>query len=100
MKKLVLSWVLILAVISTVFAQTRQVTGKVTSSEDGSVLPGVSISAKGSTKGTSTAADGTYSISVSDGSTLVFTFVGFNSQSVAVGNRSVVNVQMQSDNQQ
>jgi TonB-linked SusC/RagA family outer membrane protein len=89
-----------LAVISTVFAQTRQVTGKVTSSEDGSVLPGVSISAKGSTKGTSTAADGSYSISVSDGSTLVFTFVGFNSQSVAVGNRSVVNVQMQSDNQQ
>jgi TonB-linked SusC/RagA family outer membrane protein len=89
-----------LAVISTVFAQTRQVTGKVTSSEDGSVLPGVSISAKGSTKGTSTAADGSYSISVSDGSTLVFTFVGFNSQSVAVGNRSVVNVQMQSDNLQ
>ena len=100
MKKLVLSWVLMLAVISTVFAQTRQVTGKVTSSEDGSVLPGVSISAKGSTKGTSTAADGSYSISVSDGSTLVFTFVGFNSQSVAVGNRSVVNVQMQSDNLQ
>ncbi|MEK6547158.1 MAG: hypothetical protein AABZ56_02480 [Bacteroidota bacterium] len=35
MKKLVLSWVLMMAVVSTLFAQTRQVTGKVTSSEDG-----------------------------------------------------------------
>ena len=80
MKKLVLSWVLIMAVTSSLFAQTRQVTGKVTSSEDGSGMPGVSVSAKGSSKGTSTAADGTYKIAVADGASLVFSFVGFNSQ--------------------
>ncbi len=100
MKKLVLSWVLMMAVVSTLFAQTRQVTGKVTSSEDGSGLPGVSVSAKGSSKGTTTAADGSYKISVSDGASLVFSFVGFSSQSVAVGTRGVIDVQLQVDNTQ
>ena len=100
MKKLVLSWVLMMAVVSSLFAQTRQVTGKVTSSEDGSGMPGVSVSAKGSAKGTSTAADGTYKIAVADGVSLVFSFVGFNSQTVAVGSRSVIDVQLQADNQQ
>jgi hypothetical protein len=100
MKKLVLSWVLMMAVVSTLFAQTRQVTGKVTTSEDGSGLPGVSVSAKGSSKGTTTAADGSYKISVNDGASLVFSFVGFNSQSVAVGTRGVIDVQLQVDNTQ
>jgi pseudouridine-5'-phosphate glycosidase len=100
MKKLVLSWVLMMAVVSTLFAQTRQVTGKVTSSEDGSGMSGVSVSAKGSSKGTSTAADGTYKIAVADGASLVFSFVGFNSQNVSVGSRSVIDVQLQADNQQ
>ena len=57
MKKLVLSWVLMMTVVSTLFAQTRQVTGKVTSSEDGSTIPGVSVSIKGTTTGTTTSAD-------------------------------------------
>ena len=100
MKKLLLIWVLMMTVFSSLMAQTRQVTGKVTSSDDGGALPGVSISAKGSTKGTTSAADGTYTIAVADGASLVFTFVGFNSQTVSVGNRSVVNVVLQSDNKQ
>ena len=100
MKKLVLSWVLMMAVVSTLFAQTRQVTGKVTSSEDGSGLPGVSVSAKGSSKGTTTAADGSYKISVNDGASLVYSFVGFSTQSVAVGTRGVIDVQLQVDNTQ
>jgi len=45
MKKLLLVWVLVMAAFSSSLAQTRQVTGKVTSSEDGSALPGVSVSA-------------------------------------------------------
>jgi hypothetical protein len=47
MKKLLLLGVLVLAVFSTSMAQTRQVTGKVTASEDGTALPGVSVSLKG-----------------------------------------------------
>jgi hypothetical protein len=76
MKKLLLLGVLVLAVFSTSMAQTRQVTGKVTASEDGTALPGVSVSLKGSSRGTTTAADGTYKISVGDGAAITFSFVG------------------------
>jgi hypothetical protein len=76
MKKLLLLGVLVLAVFSTSMAQTRQVTGKVTASEDGAALPGVSVSLKGSSRGTTTAADGTYKISVGDGAAITFSFVG------------------------
>jgi hypothetical protein len=62
MKKLLLIWVLVAASVSSLFAQNRTVTGKVTSSEDGGGLPGVSISAKGSSKGTTSSVDGSYSI--------------------------------------
>ena len=100
MKKLLLIWVLVAASVSSLLAQNRTVTGKVTSSEDGGGLPGVSISTKGSSKGTSSGADGSYSISVGEGASLVFSFVGYNSQTVTVGNRSVVDVKLSVDNTQ
>jgi TonB-dependent starch-binding outer membrane protein SusC len=100
MKKLLLIWVIIACSITSVMAQTRQVTGKITSSEDGSALPGVSVSSKGSTKGTTSNADGSYVISIADGASLVFSFVGFNSQTVTVGNRSVIDVKLTVDNTQ
>jgi hypothetical protein len=46
------------------FAQDRVITGKIASSEDGSLLPGVNISVKGTTRGTTTDANGAYSLSV------------------------------------
>ena len=100
MKKLLLIWVLVAASFSSLFAQNRTVTGKVTSSEDGGGLPGVSISAKGSNKGTTSSVDGSYSISVGEGASLVFSFVGYNAQTVTVGNRSVVDVKLSVDNTQ
>ncbi|MHA8065488.1 SusC/RagA family TonB-linked outer membrane protein [Aquirufa sp. ROCK2-A2] len=100
MKKLLLVWVLVVSTIGSVFAQNKQITGKVTSAADGSSLPGVSVSVRGSSRGTSTAANGTYSIAVSENATLVFSFVGFKSQTVSVGSRSVIDVQMASDDQQ
>ena len=100
MKKLLLIWVIIACSITSIMAQTRQVTGKITSSEDGSALPGVSVSSKGSTKGTTSNADGSYVISIADGASLVFSFVGFNSQTVTVGNRSVIDVKLTVDNTQ
>ncbi|MBP6054399.1 MAG: SusC/RagA family TonB-linked outer membrane protein [Cytophagaceae bacterium] len=97
MKKLLLIWVLTMTVFSSLLAQTRQVTGKVTASEDGSALPGVSVSLKGTSRGTTTGADGTYKISVSDGTALVFSFVGYKQQTVSVGSQSVINISLASD---
>jgi hypothetical protein len=58
-------------------AQDRVVTGKVTLSEDGSVLPGVNVTVKGTSRGTSTDGEGNYRVSVGEGATHVFSFIGF-----------------------
>ena len=97
MKKLLLVWVLVATAFSSLLAQNKQVTGKVTSSEDGMALPGVNISLKGTSRGTSTDANGTYKIAVGAGATLQFSFVGHKSQSIVVGNQSTINVVLESD---
>jgi TonB-linked SusC/RagA family outer membrane protein len=80
------------------YAQDRKVTGKVSSVEDGSALPGVSVVVKGSNTGTNTDSDGTYSVTVpSSNATLVFSFVGTVTQEIQVGSRSVIDVQLVSD---
>ncbi|MBC7919748.1 MAG: TonB-dependent receptor plug domain-containing protein, partial [Ferruginibacter sp.] len=81
------------------FAQNR-VTGTVTSVADNTPLPGVSVLVKGTTTGTSTDATGKYAIAAPDGGTLVFSFIGFTTQEVLVGNRTAVDVGMQEDAQQ
>ncbi len=78
-------------------AQDRTVTGKVTESGDASGLPGVSVAVQGTNRGTQTDVNGTYKISVPSNATLIFTFVGFTKQEVAVGTRSEVNVTMVSE---
>lgn len=101
MKKLLLIWVMVMTVCSSLFAQNsvsvRQVTGKVTSSEDGAALPGVSVSLKGTARGTTTGADGSYKISVGDGAVLVFGFVGYKQQTISVGSQTAINVVLASD---
>lgn len=83
------------------WAQERTVTGKVTSSEDGSALPGVNVVLKGTTTGTVTDVTGTYTLSVpGSGGVLVFTFIGLESQEIEIGERSVVDVQLAADVQQ
>ncbi|ELR69423.1 TonB-dependent receptor [Fulvivirga imtechensis AK7] len=83
------------------WAQERTVSGKVTSIEDGSALPGVNVVLKGTTMGTVTDVDGNYSLSVpSEGGTIVFSFIGLATEEVAVGTRSVIDVQMSPDVQQ
>ncbi|MBC7920082.1 MAG: SusC/RagA family TonB-linked outer membrane protein [Ferruginibacter sp.] len=78
------------------FAQNR-VSGTVTSGGDNSALPGVSVLVKGTTTGTTTDATGKYAIAVPDAGTLVFTFIGFAAQEVAVGNRTTVDVALFED---
>lgn len=99
-KKLLTIFLVMMTCCVGIYAQDRKVTGKVTAAEDGSGLPGVSVQLKGSTKGTTTDANGNYSLPVSSGGTIRFTFVGFAPKEVAVGSQAVINVQLTSDNQQ
>jgi TonB-linked SusC/RagA family outer membrane protein len=84
--------ILVVCVSSTLQAQDRTVSGKVTSAADGSTLAGVNIIVKGTQTGTSTDATGSYSLPVpSNTSVLVFSFIGYKSQEIPVGTKSVVN---------
>lgn len=82
---------------TTAFAQQKAVSGKVTSSDDGMGLPGVSILEKGTTNSTSTDMEGNYRISVNPNATLVFSYIGFSSQEVALNNRSSVSVTLKAE---
>lgn len=101
MKKFLLLTVVCLGITSVgVWAQERTVTGKVTSAEDGSPLPGVNVVVKGSAVGTVTDVNGAYSVSVPPGATLVFSFIGLTSVDEPVGERTIVDVRMSQDVQQ
>lgn len=85
---------------TTITTAAFRVTGKVVDS-DNSPLPGVNILLKGTSTGTTSDVNGQYAVEVPDGTaTLVFSFIGFASQEVAVNNRTVVDVVMQADIQQ
>jgi TonB-linked SusC/RagA family outer membrane protein len=86
-----------LLLCSHAYAQSREVTGKVTSKEDGSVLPGVNITLRGTNRGTTTNSDGEYSISASSGATLVFSFIGFIKQEAQVGSQTLINISLATD---
>ncbi|MCU0326987.1 MAG: SusC/RagA family TonB-linked outer membrane protein [Spirosomaceae bacterium] len=80
----------------TTFAQ-KTVSGTVTDATDGSGLPGTTVTVKGSTKGTVTDAEGKFSVAAGEKDVLVFSGIGYVSQEVAVGNRSVIDVKLVSD---
>ncbi|EPR71797.1 carboxypeptidase-like regulatory domain-containing protein [Cyclobacterium qasimii] len=63
----------------------------------GDPIPGVTISVAGAGIGTATDLDGKYTISVPEGSTLVFSFIGFESQRILVGDQSIINVTLNED---
>src|SRR5882672_7640950 len=88
--------VLLLCGATTAFAQST-VAGKVTSSDDGSALPGVNVLEKGTSNGTVSDSEGKFTISVGANATLVFSFVGFTSQEVAVGSQTSLDVKLLSD---
>ena len=82
-------------------AQDRTVSGKVSASENGSSIPGVNVVVKGTTIGTVTDIDGSYKLSIPEGSAvLVFSFIGLETQEVDISNRSVIDVSMLSDVEQ
>ena len=79
-------------VFASVYAQQLKVGGKVTDASTNETLPGVNVAVKGTGTGTATDGSGNYSISVNRGSTLVFSFLGYTSQEIAVGNSATINV--------
>ena len=88
-----LSLVLIIAVTVLAAQQPSTITGKVTSSVDGLGLPGVTVLIKGTQMGTVTDLNGTYNVDVPRGNAiLAFSFIGFETREVTVGNQRVIDV--------
>jgi TonB-dependent SusC/RagA subfamily outer membrane receptor len=82
---------------TSVGQQERTISGTVTD-EDGAPLPGVSVVVKGTTTGIVTDVDGNYSLEIPDDArTLVFSFVGMRTQEVAIGNRTNINVTLETE---
>jgi TonB-linked SusC/RagA family outer membrane protein len=76
---------------SMAFAQNQTVTGTVTSQDEGLPIPGVTVKIKGSSQGTQTGTDGKYTMNVADGTTLIFSFIGYATQEVVV-TKNIMNV--------
>jgi len=95
MRKIAMSLAfLLLAGLQYLVAQ-KTVTGKVTSSTDNNPIPGVSILIRGTTSGTLTDADGMYSVPVPNNqAVLQYSFIGFTTQEIVVGDRTVIDVVM------
>src|SRR5690606_23829245 len=98
MKKRLLTFLMGLIMITVqAVAQQTEITGTVISVDDGSPLPGVSVKVKGTSQGTSTNANGKYTIRVDRGAVLVFSFIGSATQEKAVGANSVIDVKLGTD---
>jgi TonB-dependent starch-binding outer membrane protein SusC len=98
MKRFLLLSMALLFGMSTAFAQDRQISGTVTDGGEKSALPGVNIVVKGRSTGTTTDASGKFRLTVpADATTLVFSFVGFVTQEVEIGNRSTLEVELAPD---
>lgn len=97
--KVFLACILCMLAIPGALAQQIMVTGKVTDNTNEG-MPGVNVQVKGTTTGTITDFDGNYSISVPNSkSTLVFSFIGYETQEITVGGKKVLNVQLKDDAQ-
>ncbi len=89
---------LLLAGAVPALGQEFEVSGVVTSQDNGQPLPGVNVVVQGTTTGTATDVDGTYELSAPDPQgTLVFSFVGYERQVIPINGRSVIDVQLAPD---
>ena len=95
-KKIILSLCAGFLVTGTLWAQTIRVSGKVTD-QTGAALPGVYVLVAGTATGTSTGNDGNYAISAPSSGKLVFSSLGMATQTVEIGGRAIINVQMADD---
>ncbi|MCY7349341.1 MAG: TonB-dependent receptor [Cytophagaceae bacterium] len=97
MKKLLLSLLLLLGGLVG-YAQDRNVSGRVMSGTDNTPLPGVNVALKGTSRGTTTNAEGRYTLSVpASGGTLVISSIGYLAQEIAVGTRTSIDINLIDD---
>ena len=87
----------ILTVVFGFSMHSQSISGTVTD-DNGVALPGATVLVKGTTNGVSTDFDGAFTISASIDDTLVFSFIGYASQSILVGSSSAINVSLSPDN--
>jgi len=97
MKKFLLLCFSFVFAAAGLMAQDRSISGKVTAQEDGAPLPGVNVVVKGTTNGAVTDIDGNYKLNVSSGETLVFSFIGYISQEVEIGERTIIDLGLAAD---
>ena len=98
MKKILLIFTLFLITGSLVMSQTVQITGTVTSSEEGVALPGVNVTVKGTTIGAITGTDGKYVLSApATAQALTFSFIGFVTQEVPIQGKRTIDVVLRQD---
>ncbi|MDT3405224.1 SusC/RagA family TonB-linked outer membrane protein [Mucilaginibacter terrae] len=100
MKKILLVLLALCTIASSnLYAQSKKITGAVTSADDGQPLPGVSVKVAGSSIGTQTSADGSFALNVpANATSLQFTYLGYATQNVSLGSGTVYNVKLVSDN--
>ncbi len=98
MKNYLLACLLVLFAVGTVMAQEMTVTGRIQDAGTLEPIPGVNILIQGTTSGTVTDIDGHYRLTVpSPETTLLFSYVGYKTQAIQVGNRTEINVDLEPD---
>ncbi|RNI32895.1 SusC/RagA family TonB-linked outer membrane protein [Rufibacter immobilis] len=99
MKKILLLSLLLLSVfLNEAMAQTKTITGRVTDATTGEGMPGVTVQLKGTSTAAPTDVNGGYSIAVpTTGGTLVFSFIGYTNQEIAIGNQTTINARLATD---
>lgn len=96
LRRLSVCIVLLLSLQIAAFAQGRVITGKITDAKDGAPLTGVTVQVTGTTTGTTTAADGMFSLSVpATAKTLSVSYTGFTTQEVRIGTSNTINVTLE-----
>ncbi|MGF1637616.1 MAG: SusC/RagA family TonB-linked outer membrane protein [Cyclobacteriaceae bacterium] len=101
MMRILLLGLLLMAVILSVQAQDRSISGIVTSQEDNTPMPGVNVIVKDTGLGTVTDVNGQYQISVPPfENILVFTFIGYLTEEIKIDNQSTIDLYMRTDTQQ
>ena len=100
-KSLLLVFALITVLLQQAWAQDRTISGRIVDRANNQGLPGVTVLAKGTTVGTSTNADGGYTLSVPNtATTLVFSFIGYASQEQTIGSASTIDLALVVDSKQ
>ena len=88
-----------LGIACMAFAQQHVLSGRVTAADDGTPLPGVNVVLRGTTTGTVTGGDGNYSLALPEATsgTIVFSFIGLETQEIAYNGQTTLNVALKSD---